>query len=167
MTEIAQIYLGNLQENVTLAEKVQTNKEYLEVHLQQSDRAKSRIYTQSTSGIAIGIIKSRDWLLREGDILETEQGKLLLVHIQLQELMVLSFSESLTDKAIDLIHLGHVLGNQHYPIIVKGNKIYLQITTDKARIESTIRSFNIPGLQISYQEEFKGDRFNFSHHHHH
>lgn len=168
MTEIAQTYLGNIQENVTLAEKLEGSKELcLEVNLSQSDRGKGRIYTQSTSGMPVGIIKNRDWLLREGDMLETEQGKLLLVHIQTQELMVLSFSESVASNAIDLIHLGHVLGNHHYPIMVKDNKIYLQLIVDKERIEATIRNFNIPGLQIDYQEKFEGDRFNFSQTRHH
>lgn len=168
MTEIAQTYLGNIQENPTLAEKLEASKKLcLEVNLSQSDRGKGRIHTQSTSGISIGIIKNRDWLLREGDILETEQGKLLLVHIQPQELMVLSFTESLVNNPINLIHLGHVLGNHHYPIIVKDNKIYLQLIVDKEKIEATIRNFQIPGLQIDYEEQLEGDRFSFSQHHHH
>ena len=166
MTEIARTYLGNIKKNPTLAEKLQTSEAYLEVNLSQSDRGKGRIYTQSTSGIAIGIIKSRDWLLKEGDILETEGGNLILVHIQPQELMVLSFKETAVKDAIDLIHLGHVLGNHHYPILVRDNKIYLQLIVNKERIEATIRSFNIPGLHIDYQEEFDGDLFNFSQDHH-
>lgn len=167
MTEIAQTYLGNIQENIALAEKLETSKELcLEVNLSPSDRRKGRIYTQSTSGIAVGIIKSRDWLLKEGDILETEQGKLLLVQIQSQELMVLSFNDSVVNNPIQLIHLGHVLGNHHYPIIVKDNKIYLQLIVDKEKIEATIRDFDIPGLQIDYVEQVESDRFNFSQHHH-
>lgn len=167
MTEIAQTYLGNIQENIALAEKLKVSQEIcLEVNLSQSDRCKGRIYAQSTSGIAVGIIKSRDWLLREGDVLEIEQGKLLLVHIQSQELMVLSFSNSVVNNAIDLIHLGHVLGNHHYPIIVKNNKIYLQLIVDKEKIELAIRNFDIPGLQIDYVEQVESDRFSFSQHHH-
>ncbi len=168
MTEIAPIYLGNIQENLALAEKLTASKDnYLEVNLTQSDRGKGRIHALSTSGIAVGIIKSRDWLLREGDVLETEQGTLILVHIQAQELMVLSFADSVVNNAIELIHLGHVLGNHHYPIIVKDNKIYLQLIVDKEVIEATIRNFAIPGLQINYEEHLEGDRFSFSQHHHH
>ena len=168
MTEIAKTYLGNLQENVALGEKLKANQEVcLEVNLSQSDRRKGRIHTQSTAGIAVGIIKSRDWLLREGDVLETEQGKLLLVHLQSQELMVLSFTPSVAHNPIELIHLGHVLGNHHYPIVVKDNKIYLQLIVDKEIMETTIRNFQIPGLQINYEEQLDGDRFISSEHHHH
>ncbi len=168
MTEIAKTYLGNIQENVALGEKLKASKEIcLEVNLSQSDRRKGRIYVQSTAGMAVGIIKSRDWLLREGDVLETEQGKLLLVHLQPQELMVLSFTPSVVNNPIELIHLGHVLGNHHYPIVVKDNKIYLQLIVDKEIMEKTIRNFAIPGLQIDYEELFEDDRFSFSEHHHH
>ena len=168
MTEIAQTYLGTIKENLALAEKLKASKDVcLEVNLSQIDRGKGRIHAQSTNGIAVGIIKSRDWLLREGDVLETEQGKLVLVHIQAQELIVLSFAESAVNNPIELIHLGHVLGNHHYPIIVKDNKIYLQLIVDKEVIEATIGNFNIPGLQIDYEEQAEGDRFSFSQHHHH
>ena len=167
MTEIAQTYLGNIKENLALAEKLKASKDIcLEVNLSQIDRGKGRIHAQSDSGISVGIIKSRDWLLREGDVLETKQGKLLLVHIQAQELMVLSFAESVVNNPIELIHLGHVLGNHHYPIIVKDNKIYLQLIVDKEVIEATIRNFNIPDLQIDYEEQVESDRFSFSQHHH-
>ena len=168
MTEIAKTYLGNIQENVALGEKLKASKEIcLEVNLSQSDRRKGRIHTQSTTGIAVGIIKSLDWLLKEGDVLETEQGQLLLVHLQPQELMVLSFIPSVAHNPIELIHLGHVLGNHHYPIVVKDNKIYLQLIVDKEIMEKTIRNFAIPGLQIDYEELFEDDRFSLSEHHLH
>ena len=168
MTEIAQTYLGNIQENLALAERLEANKDrYLEVNLCQSDRGKGRIYAQSSAGVAVGIIKSRDWLLKEGDVLETEQGQLLLIHLQAQPVMVLSFSQPTVSNAIELIHLGHVLGNHHYPIMVQDNKIYLQLIVDKEVIEATIREFKIAGLQIDYAEQQEGDRFSFSQHHHH
>ena len=170
MTEIAQTYLGNLQKNTTLAGQVKTaveSKLCLEVYLSLTDSRKGRIYTQSTSGIAVGIIKSRDWSLQEGDVLATETGKLLLVHLQKQKLMVLSFNEPIVNQPIELIHLGHVLGNHHYPIIVKNNKIYLQLTGNEKIIEATIRDFQIPGLQIDYEERFANQQLSFSKQNHH
>ncbi len=151
MTEIAQNYLGNLHKNTTLVEQVKTAVESqlcLEVYLSLTDSRKGRIHTHSTSGVDVGIIKSRDWSLQEGDVLTTQTGKLLLVHLQKQKLMVLSFTEPVATEPIKLIHLGHTLGNHHYPIIVKDNKIYLQITENASQIESTIRNFQIQGLEI-------------------
>jgi urease accessory protein len=174
MTQLAKTYLGNIQENNNLADEIEKaclEENCLEIYLNQIDTRKGRIYTQSLSGIPIGIIKSRDWSLREGDIFATEEGKFLLVHLQKQKLMVLSFSEPVSDRPLELIHLGHVLGNHHYPIIIQENKIYLQLVFDAEVIETTIRNFNIPGLKIDYELRSPQQQLNFSshnnNHHHH
>lgn len=168
--EIAQTYLGNLLEDSDLTQRVKsarTLENYLEVYLSQTDSSKGRIQAQSTSGIAVGIIKSRDWSLRQEDVFVTESGNLLLIHLQDQRLMVLSFTEPVEDRAIELVHLGHVLGNHHWPIIIQKNKIYLQLVIDAAVIEATIRDFQIPGLKIEYESRSPSKHLNFSHHHHH
>lgn len=168
--EIAQTYLGNLSEDASLAQRVKSARDLdqcLEVSLSQTDRGKGRIQAQSTSGITIGIIKSRDWSLRQGDVFVTESGNLLLIHLQEQRLMVLSFTEPVANRAIELVHLGHVLGNHHCPITIRNNKIYLQPTVDTTIIEKTIRDFQIPGLRIDYESRSPEKYLHFSHHTHH
>ncbi|WP_414541877.1 urease accessory protein UreE [Nostoc sp. CCY0012] len=170
MTELAQIYLGNLTDNTSLASQVEQarcSERYLEVSISQSDSRKGRIHAHTSSGIAVGIVKSRDWSLQEGDVLETQQGNLLLIHLQEQKLMVLSFTEPVGDRAIELVHLGHVLGNHHWPIIVQNHKLYLQLAADVEVMESTIRNFQIPGLKIDYESPSSATQLDFSHHTHH
>lgn len=176
MIELAETYLGNLTENASLSERIEKARQSercLEVYISQTDSRKGRIYTRSNSGIDVGIVKSRDWSLREGDVLETSQGKLLLIHLQEQKVLVLSFTSSVSDCAIELVHLGHVLGNHHWPIIVRDNKIYVQLAADVEVVESTIRDFHIPGLQIDYESRSPNEHLSFSehsehtHHHHH
>ena len=168
--EIAQTYLGNLTEDTSLAQRVKSVRDLgqgLEVSLTQSDRAKGRIQAQSSSGISIGIIKSRDWSLRQGDVFITESGSLLLIHLQEQRLMVLSFTEPVTDRAIELVHLGHALGNQHCAITIGNHKIYLQPTVDTEIMEKIIRDFQISGLKIDYESRSPQEHLHFSHHTHH
>ncbi|MBD2773855.1 urease accessory protein UreE [Iningainema tapete] len=168
MTELAQTYLGNVNETAILAERIDKARTAgccLEVELSQTDCGKARIHAHSSCGTAVGIIKSRDWLLREGDVFETQQG-LLLIHLQHQKVMVLSFNESVGVSAIELIHLGHVLGNHHWAILVRERKIYIQLTADMEVVESTIREFHIPGLQIDYESRSPNEHLTFSHHHH-
>ncbi len=168
-TEIAQTYLGNLAEDTNLAQRVKSVRDLdqcLEVYLSQTDSPKGRIQAQSTSGITVGIIKSRDWSLRQEDVFVTESGNLLLIHLQEQRLMVLSFTEPVADRAIELVHLGHVLGNHHWPITIGKNKIYLQPVVDPAIIEATIKDFQIPGLRINYESRSPEQHLHFSHHTH-
>jgi urease accessory protein len=166
MTEITQTYLGNIQENPQLSQRL-TTETYLEVYLNQSDRVKGRIHTHTKSGVAVGIIKSRDRSLQEGDVFQTEQGKLLLIHLQAQELLVLDFSKLATDiLPSQLVYLGHILGNNHYPIALENNKIFVQLTTDKSVIEQTIKNLNIPGLEFYYATRSREQEIVFSDHIH-
>lgn len=81
--------------------------------------------------------------------------------------MVLSFSEPVENHAIELVHLGHVLGNHHWPIIIKKNRIYVQLIVDSGIIEATIAKFQIPGLKIDYELRSPQEHFQFSQHSHH
>ena len=169
MTELAHIYIGNSISDLGLAERVEqarTEGNCLEVYLNQIDSVKGRIHSKSTSGEVVGIIKGRDWSLSEGDVFQTERGQLLIVYLEVQKMMVLSFvSEAKHD--VELVHLGHTLGNHHWPIIIQGNKIYIQLAADIEVMESTVRRFAIPNLCITYESRSSSDQLTFSKHSHH
>jgi urease accessory protein len=170
MTILAQHYLGNLSSNPDLQEQVHSTQHadmLLEVHLQDTDRAKGRIHAHTTTGEAVGIIKGRDRTLREGDVFKTENGQLLLIHLNAQKVMVLSFSGNATGHELALIHLGHTLGNHHWSILVKDDRIYVEMAADPIVMETTIKAFNIPGLQIDYESNTASAVLSFSHHSHH
>lgn len=169
MTELAQIYLGNASEDIHLSERMaiaQAAGQGWEVYINQTDSRKGRIHAHTATGIAIGIVKSRDWSLRDNDVLETEQGHLVLIKLQPQKVLVLRFDSSASGKtdAIALLHLGHVLGNHHWPILIRDQQVYVELMVDAAVVESTIRQFNIPGLQIDYEWRSPQDHLNFSAH---
>ena len=170
MTIIAKKYLGNINHNPDLAAQVnqaKTANKYLEISLQESDRAKGRILTESLSGISIGIIKNRELLLKSGDILETENGDFLLIKLQEEKLMVLTFAASVTNNnALELVRLGHILGNNHYPIKIQDNKIYVRLVTNPKVLKKNIEQLNITGLEIGYTtKSINYDSQDFVHHH--
>lgn len=167
MTEIAQTYMGNINHNSDLAKLVKIET-CLAVTLQESDRHKGRIHAHTDSNVAIGIIKSRDRSLQSGDLFKTNSGKLVLINLQEPELMVLDLSSLKSNiSATKLVNLGHVLGNHHYPMMVRGQKIYIQLATDKLILEKLIKDLNIPSLQISYIINCFNHNVKFSSHNHH
>ena len=151
MTEVAQTYLGNIDRNPDLAELIAIET-YLEVHLSYSDRTKGRIHAHTDRGIAVGIIKNRDRLLQSGDLFKTNSQKLLLIRLQKEKLLILDFSGIENNIApSQLVYLGHVLGNNHYPISIRDRQICVQIATDPKIVEKTISNLNISGLQMRYE----------------
>ena len=162
MPEVAQIYLGNIHQNQALAGQIaeaKANQKLLEVNLHQSDRAKGRISCKSTSGVAIGIIKSRKLKIKSGDVYQTDKNYLLLVKLLAEEVLVLSIPQEDRDITTKLVQLGHLLGNQHYPIQVKDNKIYVQLHSNhnhpadpEHTIVKMIKEIGISGLIISQKQ---------------
>ncbi|MDJ0742901.1 MAG: urease accessory protein UreE [Xenococcaceae cyanobacterium MO_167.B27] len=170
MTVIAKQYLGNINQNYELVERVNQAKKankYLEIEIQESDRIKGRIFTKSVSGVTIGIIKNRELLLKTGDILETELGDLILIKLQEEKAMVLTITAPVTkNNALDLVRLGHLLGNNHYPIKIQDNKIYVRLVTNPKVMEKNMQQLNITGLEITYTtESINYDNQDLTHHH--
>lgn len=169
MTELAHIYIGNWISNSDLSERVgqaRTEGTCLEVYLRQIDSLKGRIHAKSTSGEVVGIIKGRDWSLSEGDVFETDRGQLLVVHLEEQKVMVLSFTGEAKGHEIDLVHLGHAIGNHHWPLIVRGDNIYIDLVAGIEVMESVIRSFKIPSLHIKYESRSFDDQLTSKNSHH-
>ena len=169
MTQIASTWLGNYDVDATLAQQIEQERatgSCLEVYLHPDNNSKGRIYTHSTSGVAVGIIKERAVSLNSGDVFKTEQGQLLVVHIEAQKVIVISFTGVVGDRALELIHLGHVLGNHHYPILLDAGKIYVELVAPQEVIVATIEQFNIPGLCVSYESRSPDQKLVFSSHSH-
>ncbi|MDJ0532247.1 MAG: urease accessory protein UreE [Xenococcaceae cyanobacterium MO_207.B15] len=170
MTVIAKQYLGNINQNYELVERVNQAKKankYLEIEIQESDRIKGRIFTKSVSGVTIGIIKNRELLLKTGDILETELGDLVLIKLQEEKAMVLTITAPVTkNNALDLVRLGHLLANNHYPIKIQDNKIYVRLVTNPKVMEKNMQQLNITGLEIGYTtQSINYDNQDLTHHH--
>jgi urease accessory protein len=115
--------------------------------------------------------------MREADVFRTQSDRLVVIQLQEQELLVLSFEQPITASATELVHLGHILGNHHYPITIANQKIYLQPGADLRIVEETIKQLQIPGLIINYEMRSRGLEgvqspdlsldFTSSFHHHH
>jgi len=157
---LAQTYLGNIKENKALAAKVAQAKaaeRCFEVEIERSDRAKGRVLIYTAAGRAVGIAKARDWQLREGDILETAQGELVVVHLKAQQVMALRFEVAAQPKMTALVQLGYMLGNQHWPTTVAEDVVYVEGVADKAVMEKMVSemaiALAISGLQISFESK--------------
>jgi urease accessory protein len=157
--ELAETYLGNVNERPDLAQRVAEAKAQdncWEVMIEQSDRPKGRVLAHTATGLAIGIVKDRDWLLQAGDVLATESGQLVLVNLSQQQMIALRFTENVENKAIALIHLGHILGNHHWPISTQDDVLYVETVIEPAQMAKMIReaaqTLGIESLQINIED---------------
>src|SRR4029077_15000765 len=102
---------------------------------------KSRLRLVTNTGREIGLILPRGAELADGDVFAVEEDdSRVLIRIALQEVMVLTPSETLqaSERWAWAVRLGHVLGNQHWPIAVVGEQIFTPVTVDRAVMETVL-----------------------------
>ncbi len=92
------------------------------LRLPYEKRQKSRLRVQLVSGVEVGVTLPRGTVLRGGDVLLSENGKVIAVEAQPEKVSLV-----VSDDALLLTRAGYHLGNRHVPLsISKEGLSYLQ-----------------------------------------
>lgn len=128
--------IGNMTTDSTWVEKLKNAKiEYL--NLDQWTAQKSRFIAKGTDGTDYAVALKRHSQIENGDILEYDaaQNKAVVIRIELKPVMVVDLQQIVRKNPEEIIRfcveLGHAIGNQHWPAIVKGTTLYIPLTVDK------------------------------------
>lgn len=154
--------------------------------LEQWEAPKSRLRKASEGGIELAISLPRSEHLHDGDVLHFDAARnhIVVARIPLKEVLVIELGkiESLPPAEILRIcfELGHGLGNQHWPAVIKGATVYVPLSVDRKVMSSVMRTHAfehitsrfVPGEEIAGLLTAKEMRLLFAgadatpHHHH-
>jgi urease accessory protein len=142
---VADSYLGHRSE-AAVADRLATT-DPLQVALSDTERRRSRVRTETTDGRDLGIVVGRD--LSDGDVLETEDGSLVVVELDTIEALALALDE--TDvSALAALELGHAIGNRHWNIAVRDGEVLVPVGESRDRMESTVDD-HLPAVSKRYE----------------
>ncbi|EMA28439.1 urease accessory protein UreE [Haloarcula japonica] len=130
---VADTYLGHRNDDA-VAEAVDTS-DHATVVLSDTERRRSRVRTETTDNRDLGIVLARD--LADGDVLEAEDGTLVIVELAAIEAMILDFADSDVSPTAAL-ELGHAVGNRHWNLAVRGQEALFPVTDSKKRMEAAV-----------------------------
>ncbi|MFY4813754.1 urease accessory protein UreE [Haloarcula sp. AONF1] len=130
---VADTYLGH-RDDESLAAAVEA-ADSATVVLSDTERQRSRVRTETTTGRDLGIVVARD--LADEDVLEAEDGTLVVVELAAIEALVLDFADSEVSPTAAL-ELGHAVGNKHWNLAVRGQEALFPVTNSKERMEATV-----------------------------
>lgn len=128
------------------------------IFLDQWTAQKSRFLGKGTSGEEYPIALARHTQIVDGDIIDfdPETKKAVVLRMQLSPVLVIDMSQLESMKPEQIIsisvELGHAIGNQHWPAVVKGTKVYVPLTVDKKVMESVMDTHHIEGITYDFQE---------------
>lgn len=138
------------------AEAVQSiEKEYID--LDHWSAQKSRLVATGSLGNTYAISLDRGRRLSDGDIIyySAEEGRAVVIRISLDEVMVATLDPermgSVERLLTSAVELGHALGNQHWPAVVRGAQVYVPLSIDRKVMESVMKSHPIEGLEYEFR----------------
>ena len=151
---VIETIIGNIQETAWKARLEQATLDWLV--LDQWEAQKSRLRKSSQNGLDLAISLPRGILLRDGDILKWDeaQGTATVARVNLKDVMVVELSALQTQNSEVLVRtcveLGHALGNQHWPAVVKGNRVFIPLTVDKKVMASVMKTHAFHGITYEF-----------------
>jgi len=123
---------------------------------------KNRFRKRSAAGTEIAVSLDRGTFLRDGDILRFDEvtRTAIVARISLRDVMIVHL-DTLAGAAPELVvracvELGHALGNQHWPALVKGTRVFVPLTVDRKVMSSVMNTHRfehvryefVPGAEI-------------------
>lgn len=184
--DIIDSILGNTSEPDWKARLQGASIDWLE--LSQWDAQKNRFRKTTKEGRELAVALERGQSLRDGDVLDWNEDsrKAVVCRIRLCPVMVVDM-QGLTalpreEALAAAVKLGHALGNQHWPAVVKGSMVYVPVSTDSNVMGSVMDTHALLGTSYAFlagedvldlleQQEvrrlFGGAEQPGGHHHHH
>ena len=127
------------------------------IHLDQWTAQKSRFLARSDKGAEYPVALERNRRITDGDIIcyAPEENKAVVLCIELNPVLVIDLSKLSRETPETLLHtaveLGHAIGNQHWPAVVKGSKVYVPLTVDRKVMLSVMETHHLEGIVYEFQ----------------
>ncbi len=152
--EIVEKVLGNRADAAWAARLNGASVDWLE--LSQWDAQKNRLRKETEGGRSMAVALERGESLRDGDVLEWDEASrsAVVCRIRLCPVMAVDLTglaalgvESAVSSAV---RLGHALGNQHWPAVVKKGVVYVPMTADEKVMSAVMDTHDIAGVTYAF-----------------
>jgi urease accessory protein len=151
---LIQTVLGNIGDREWAERLSAANTDLLEID--QWDAQKSRFRKTTAKGVEIAVSIDRNTHLRDGDVLlwDAQALSALVARIELRDVMIVHLDE-LVSLAPEMamrtcVELGHAMGNQHWPALVKDNSVYVPLTVDRKVMASVMNTHRFEGIRYEF-----------------
>ncbi len=126
------------------------------LELDHWEAQKNRFRKKTAGGAEIAVSLDRGIFMRDGDILlwDGQARRAVVARISLRDVMVVHL-DGLQAVAPDLcmrtcVDLGHALGNQHWPALVKDGRVYVPLTVDRKVMASVMKTHRFEGIRYEF-----------------
>lgn len=146
--------LGNVSDPEWAARLARGSVEKLA--LDHWEAQKNRFRKNTASGVEVAVSLDRGAFLRDGDVLLWDEATArgVVAQISLRDVMVIHLDTVATQSpetvARTCVELGHALGNQHWPALVKDTRVFVPLTVDRKVMAAVMRTHRFEGIRFEF-----------------
>ena len=151
---IIEAVLGNINDREWAKRLSAASIDVLE--LDQWEAQKNRFRKKTAKGTGLAVALDRGTVMRDGDILVWEPSRAIgiAVRIRLREVMIVHL-DGLAHLAPEIamrtcLELGHALGNQHWPALVKDGHVDVPLTVDRKVMASVMKTHRFEDIRYEF-----------------
>jgi urease accessory protein len=114
---------------------------------------KNRLRKKTAGGVELAVSLDRGTFMRDGDVLvwDEQAARAVVARITLRDVMVIHLDGLASEVAMrTCVELGHALGNQHWPALVKGNRVFVPLTVDRKVMGSVMNTHRFEGIAYEF-----------------
>ncbi len=147
--------IGNLSSPEWKERMAGCEVEYIE--LDQWTAQKSRFVATGDRDNKYAVALERRRQIADGDIVDydPQRRRIAAIRIRLNEVMVIDLGFLARQRPETVIHtaveIGHAIGNQHWPAVVKGTVMYVPLTVDRKVMESVMRTHSFENIDCEFR----------------
>jgi urease accessory protein len=126
------------------------------LELDHWEAQKNRFRKKTAGGVELAVSLDRGSFMHDGDVLvwEAAAARAVVARISLRDVMIIHL-DRLAEASPELamrtcVELGHALGNQHWPALVKGNLVYVPLTVDRKVMGSVMNTHRFEGIRYEF-----------------
>jgi urease accessory protein len=155
---VVEAIAGNLGEDTRLRDlhqRYQAVGRAEALELTPLEAQKGRLRTATDRGTPVGLSLGRGTALRDGDILYLNEAeeRIIVARLTPEEVLVITLKPAASPAELlrVAVQLGHVLGNQHWPVKVEGMSVYVPVSVDKKVMETVLKTYDLPGIEYRFE----------------
>lgn len=127
-----------------------------ELELDHWEAQKNRFRKKTRGGLDLAVSLDRGSFMRAGDVLvwDGDARHAVVARISLRDVMVIHL-DGLQSQAPEValracLELGHALGNQHWPALVKGSRVFVPLTVDRKVMSSVMNTHRFEDIRYEF-----------------
>ena len=134
------------------------------VVVDDTQRRRTRFRTRTTTGEEVGVVVEDAPVLAPGDLLRTDDGRLLVVELEPTEALVVDLPAGATPAR--MVAAGHAIGNKHWDLVVRDGRVYVPAAGEADHRRTFLESWLPTEAEIRV-ESVEPTTFDDSHHNDH